>query len=111
MSKTTRYLLFGLPLLVFLVLVVLFWSRLGADPSELPSARIGKLVPAFQLSTLGEPSHIVTQNDLKGQVLLLNVWATWCMTCQAEHPTLKQLADSGVPIIGVNYKDSRSAAL
>jgi len=111
MSKTSRYILFGLPLLVFLGLAVLFWTQLGHDPTALPSARLGKPLPAFQLSTLDDPMHVVTQNDLKGKVQLLNVWATWCMTCQAEHPILKQLADAGVPIVGVNYKDYRSAAL
>lgn len=111
MSKTTRYALFALPLLVFLGLALLFWHQIGKDPSELPSARIGHPVPDFQLSSLTQPEKILTQNSVKGQVALLNVWATWCVSCQVEHPVLKQLANQGVPIIGVNYKDYRSAAL
>jgi cytochrome c biogenesis protein CcmG/thiol:disulfide interchange protein DsbE len=111
MGKTGRYLLFALPLLVFVGLALLFWSRIGHDPTELPSARIGKPLPAFQLTSLHDPAHWYTQDDVKGQVMLLNVWATWCVSCQVEHPVLKQLADAGIVIIGVNYKDERSAAL
>jgi cytochrome c biogenesis protein CcmG/thiol:disulfide interchange protein DsbE len=111
MAKSTRYMLFGLPLLGFLGLVVLFWSQLGHDPTELPSARLNKPLPEFKLSVLNDPMKVITQNDLKGQVFLLNVWATWCVSCQAEHPVLKKLADAGVMIIGVNYKDDRKVAL
>lgn len=111
MNKTTRYALFALPLLAFLGLAFLFWHQIGKDPTELPSARLGQSVPDFKLSSLHQPEKLLTANDVKGQVSLLNVWATWCVSCQVEHPVLKRLADAGVPIIGVNYKDYRSAAL
>lgn len=110
MPVRSRTLLFGLPLLAFLGLAVLFWTRLGHDPTELPSARLGKAFPDFQLPSLDDPAHTISQKDIAGKVALVNVWATWCATCLAEHPTLKKLADAGIPIYGVNYKDVRSAA-
>jgi cytochrome c biogenesis protein CcmG, thiol:disulfide interchange protein DsbE len=110
MNKPLRIVFYALPLLVFIGLALLLGSRLGTDPSALPSARIGKPMPDFQLSALESPSKILTAADVKGQVLFLNVWATWCISCQVEHPVLKHMAEQGVPIIGINYKDYREAA-
>lgn len=111
MTKPWRIALYAVPLLVFLVLAILLGSRLGTDPTELPSARIGKPVPEFRLSSLKEPERMLSADDLKGQVTILNVWATWCISCQVEHPVLMQLQAMGVPIVGVNYKDYRESAL
>ncbi|WP_300725880.1 DsbE family thiol:disulfide interchange protein [Pseudomonas sp.] len=110
MSKPVRLALYALPLLLFIGLAVLLGSRLGKDPTELPSARIGKPLPDFSLSTLDTPEKKLTAADVKGQVLFLNVWATWCISCQVEHPVLKHMAEQGVPIIGINYKDYRESA-
>lgn len=105
-----RALLF-LPLLIaFGIGVVLFWG-LDKDPTKLESARIDDPVPAFSLPSLQEPTKLVSQNDLKGKVSLLNVWATWCPSCRVEHPYLLKIAkEYGVPVIGLNYKDDREAA-
>src|SRR6218665_1281067 len=111
MNKPLRLAFYALPLLVFIGLALLLGSRLGTDPTELPSARIGKPLPDFQLTALDAPEKILTAADVKGQVLFLNVWATWCISCQVEHPVLKHMAEQGVPIIGINYKDYREAAL
>jgi len=111
MKKPLRIAFYAMPLLVFVGLAILLGSRLGTDPTELPSARIGKPMPDFQLSNLAVPEKILTTADVKGQVAFLNVWATWCISCQVEHPVLKHMAEEGVPIIGVNYKDYREAAL
>jgi cytochrome c biogenesis protein CcmG/thiol:disulfide interchange protein DsbE len=97
-----------LPLLVFLLLVVFFGVGLFLDPRELPSelARNQRPVPEFSLPSLTEPNRILTQDDLKGEVALLNVWATWCPTCKEEHDFLNILAlEQGVRIFGINYKD------
>lgn len=110
MNKPVRIAFYALPLLIFIGLALLLGSRLGTDPTELPSARIGKPMPDFQLSALDAPEKILTAADVKGQVLFLNVWATWCISCQVEHPVLKHMAKQGVPIIGINYKDYREAA-
>jgi cytochrome c biogenesis protein CcmG/thiol:disulfide interchange protein DsbE len=110
MKTPWKIALYAGPLLVFVALALLLGSRLGTDPTVLPSARIGQPMPDFQLGTVADPGRLVTAADLKGQVSVLNVWATWCISCQVEHPVLLQMAAQGIPIIGVNYKDYREAA-
>lgn len=100
---------FFLPLILFLALVVLFLRGLELDPTEMPSALIDKPVPAFSLPALHE-DKLLTQQELAGEVTLLNVWATWCISCRAEHPMLNQLAEQGIRIVGLNYKDDRQKA-
>src|SRR5690606_7397062 len=78
-------------------------------PSELPSALIGKPFPTFSLPAV-EGERTITQADLKGKPALVNVWATWCVACRVEHPMLNKLAQMGVTIHGVNYKDDNAAA-
>ena len=106
-----RYIVF-IPLALFLALGVLLWRGLQLDPSELPSALIDKPMPTFSLSALDDPSRTLTEKDLQfGEPVLLNVWATWCPSCKAEHAQLNRIAqDEGVKIIGVNYKDERGKA-
>src|SRR3990167_3986297 len=96
--------------LFFFLGVALFLSRgLFLNPSELPSALIGKPFPAFSLPAV-EGDKTISQADLKGQPALVNVWATWCVACRVEHPVLNKLAQQGVTIHGVNYKDDNAAA-
>lgn len=102
-----RTLLFAIPLLLFMALAVVFFSRLGEDPNRLPTALAGKPLPAFSLPTLD--GGTLTQDDLRGP-LLLNVWGTWCPACYEEHPYLLELAKQGVVIVGLNYKDDPAAA-
>ncbi len=111
MSSRLKLLLLSLPLVGFLILLLLLWRGLGNDPTLLPSALINRPLPSFRAATLADSQQIVTPENLKGEIALLNVWATWCPTCQAEHATLKALAGQGVVIYGVNYKDDRDKAL
>ncbi len=83
---------------------------LNNDPSELPSALLAKPFPEFEQPALGEPQRLLTRDDLLGKPALVNVWATWCPTCRAEHEYFNQLAAQGVPIIGINYKDNEASA-
>ncbi|HNH20011.1 MAG: DsbE family thiol:disulfide interchange protein [Pseudomonadales bacterium] len=106
----TRWKLF-IPLLLFLALGAFLLRGLFMDPTLLPSPLIGKPLPAFTLGTLADPAGVKRQSDLTGEVALVNVWATWCISCRAEHPWLMKIAAMGVPIYGVNYKDQREAAL
>ncbi|PXF29320.1 hypothetical protein WH50_21345 [Pokkaliibacter plantistimulans] len=106
-----RKALFFLPLIVAFGLGVLFWQSLGKDPSTLPSALINKPLPDFSLPTVEKSSELISAARLKGQPVLLNVWATWCPSCHMEHPYFMQLAKQGVPIIGINYKDDRASAM
>lgn len=106
-----------LPLILFFGLVVAFvvqlrWNADGHDPKALESALIGKPVPAFQLESLYDPNKPIDVSVLKtGTPRLLNVWATWCPTCYAEHQYLTELAKQGVEIVGIDYKDDRTKAL
>jgi cytochrome c biogenesis protein CcmG/thiol:disulfide interchange protein DsbE len=98
-----------LPLIIFAVLALFLFRGLSLDPRELPSALIDKPFPAFSLPSLqGEES--LDRSLVTGEVSLVNVWATWCISCRVEHPYLQQLAASGVNIVGLNYKDDPVAA-
>lgn len=104
-----RYLV---PLFVFLGLVVLFVAGLHRDPSLVPSPLINKPLPEFTLPTVQNPHEVVKSDQLQGEVTLLNVWASWCVSCRYEHPVLMDLAHSKeVKIVGFNYKDTRTDAL
>ncbi|PLR33977.1 DsbE family thiol:disulfide interchange protein [Chimaeribacter californicus] len=111
-----RKLLF-IPLILFLLLATAFVVQLqrnahGDDPTRLESALLGKPVPVFTLASLAEPGKTYSQSVLHdGKPLLLNVWATWCPTCRAEHQYLNSLAAQGVRVVGLNYKDDRAKAV
>jgi cytochrome c biogenesis protein CcmG/thiol:disulfide interchange protein DsbE len=95
-----------LPLLVFLGLVLVFAVRLDRDPGKIPSALIGRPVPAFSLPPVKGRELGLSSADLHGEVSLVNVFASWCVACREEHPLLMQLKADGVVMIhGLNYKD------
>jgi cytochrome c biogenesis protein CcmG, thiol:disulfide interchange protein DsbE len=99
---------FLLPLAIFIGLLVFLGIGLRLNPREIPSPFIGKPAPAFNLTQLHEPGKSISPQDMAGQVWLLNVWASWCVSCRQEHPVLMDFAKSNVvPIIGLNYKDGR----
>jgi cytochrome c biogenesis protein CcmG/thiol:disulfide interchange protein DsbE len=102
----------SIPLGIFVVLVAFLWVGLGRDPSVVPSPLIGKPAPAFRLAQLHKPNDWLQADDLKGKVWLLNVWASWCVSCREEHPLLLQLAKAKiVPVYGLDYKDKTEQAL
>lgn len=105
-----------LPLIIFLALVAAFLVQLqrnaqGDDPKTLESALVGKPVPAKTLTDLLSTKTFDESLFKQGKPLLLNVWATWCPTCYAEHQYLNHLAKQGVPIIGLDYKDNSEKAV
>jgi cytochrome c biogenesis protein CcmG/thiol:disulfide interchange protein DsbE len=103
---------FLIPLLLFIGLVVFLAIGLNRDPHEVPSPLINKAAPAFEASQLAEASKTFSPVSMKGQVWILNVWASWCVACREEHPVLVELAKSQVaPVIGLDYKDKREDAL
>lgn len=102
-----------IPLLICLLLGVFFYLflKMDKDPNAMPSALVGKPVPAFNLPALdGERGEMVDQTVFGGELALINVWATWCLPCREEHPFLMELARQGVKIIGVSYKDEPGLA-
>ncbi|HET9821706.1 MAG TPA: DsbE family thiol:disulfide interchange protein [Burkholderiaceae bacterium] len=102
---------FILPLVVIAILFAFFGVGLKLNPREVPSPLIDKPAPAFSLPRLDEPGQRLGRDDLRGQVWLLNVWASWCVACREEHPLLVEFARRKlVPIYGLNYKDQRPDA-
>lgn len=105
----TRFLL---PLALFVGLVIFLAIGLRRDPHEVPSPLINKPAPVFQLPQLHEQAKTFSPQEMRGKVWLLNVWASWCISCREEHPLLLALARSGeVPLYGLNYKDQRNDAI
>lgn len=102
---------FLLPLFAFIALVGVLWVGLSLDPRALPSPLVGRDAPQFDLPELRNPELRFASEDMLGKPALLNVWASWCVTCRQEHPMLEQLRRAGVPVYGLNYKDTRSDAL
>jgi len=98
-----RYLI---PFAIFMVMVVFLAIGLKLDPKEVPSPLIDKPAPAFALPRLDNPQQTIGVADMKGKVWLLSVWASWCVSCRAEHEVVKELARlKEIDIIGLNYKD------
>ncbi len=91
------------PLVVFGVLAAFLYKGLSLNPTELPSAMVGKQLPMVQWRQLS--GETIEAGEFLGQPALINVWATWCPTCKAEHGYLNTLSKQGVRIIGLNYKD------
>jgi cytochrome c biogenesis protein CcmG/thiol:disulfide interchange protein DsbE len=97
---------FLLPLIAFAILVGFLAVGLTRDPSDVPSPLIGKPAPQFSLPQLDDASKSFSPATMKGRVWLLNVWASWCVTCREEHPVLVEFAKTGgVPVVGLDYKD------
>lgn len=104
-----RYLI---PLGVFLVISGFLAVGLFLNPGQIPSPLIGKPAPEFELQQLHDPRQVVTHRDMAGQVWMLNVFASWCVTCRHEHPLLVELnRHQVIPIVGLNYKDRREDAI
>ena len=110
MGQHTRRTLLLLPLALFLVLAGFLLRGLQLDPRTLPSALIDQPLPAFELPVLGE-ARKVNRAAVIGEPSLFNVWASWCVSCRVEHPFLTELARRGVPVYGINYKDTEAEAL
>jgi cytochrome c biogenesis protein CcmG/thiol:disulfide interchange protein DsbE len=92
----------------FAGLVALLAIGLGLNPRDVPSPLVGKPAPAFTLARLAEPEKTFSPKDMQGKVWLMNVWASWCVSCRQEHPVLVEFSKKvDVPLIGLNYKEVR----
>ena len=95
-------------LIGFGALVALLAVGLGLNPRDVPSPLIGKPAPEFALARLDAPARTFSPREMQGRVWLLNVWATWCVSCRQEHPVLVELArKNGLALVGLNYKEVR----
>ena len=101
-----------IPLAIFLVMAVFLGIGLTRDPRKLPSTMIDKPAPQFTLKQVAALDKNFSPEDMKGQVWMLNVWASWCTACRVEHPLLVEISNSKiVPLIGLDYKDKPEDAL
>ncbi len=92
-------------------MVVLLAVGLTLNPREIPSPFIGKPAPEFSLAELDEKAAPITPEAFRGEVWIMNVWASWCVACQQEHPLLMEMADRNlIKLVGLNYKDKRNDA-
>ncbi len=113
-----RVLFLSAPLVLVIGLVILFASQMGRDTSFLPSVLINKPVPQFALGPIEGIKEVIgdipgfSTEDLKGQVSVVNVFASWCLACRQEHPLLMDLKERGIArMFGINQKDAPEDAL
>jgi cytochrome c biogenesis protein CcmG/thiol:disulfide interchange protein DsbE len=103
-----------LPIGIFVVLGILLavGLKIADRKGDLPSPLIGRQMPSFSLPVLGQEGTIVDSQELLGEPMLINFWASWCVTCRVEHPVIEDLAASGaIRIIGLNFRDETQDAL
>ncbi|MEY4471027.1 MAG: Thiol:disulfide interchange protein DsbE [Pseudomonadota bacterium] len=100
-----------LPLVLFLGMVVFLAVGLNRNPQEIPSPLIGRPAPVFQLPSI-DAAQSVSTAAFKGQLTLVNFWATWCAGCKDEHPILLALSrQPGLQMVGINYKELQASEL
>jgi cytochrome c biogenesis protein CcmG, thiol:disulfide interchange protein DsbE len=100
---------FLIPLVLFGVLVGFLAVGLTRNPQEIPSPLVGKPAPAFALATLDRSVPPFGPQNMRGQIWMLNVWATWCVACRQEHPLLVAFSKANqLPIVGLSYKEIQS---
>jgi cytochrome c biogenesis protein CcmG/thiol:disulfide interchange protein DsbE len=103
-----------LPVILFLLLGVLLavGLKIADHKEDLPSPLVGREMPKFTLPLLGQEETIIDSDDLLGEPMLINFWASWCVTCRVEHPVINQLAETGaIRVIGLNFRDETDDAL
>ncbi len=99
------------PLVLFVILVGFLYIGLDLDPKKLPSPLIGKEFPNLEVEDFDSGTRYYTSDKTQDKISLVNVWASWCVTCRAEHEMLNEIAKTNkVQMIGVNYKDTKNAA-
>jgi cytochrome c biogenesis protein CcmG/thiol:disulfide interchange protein DsbE len=96
----------------FVIMIVIFVVGLGRDPSKVPSPLIDNPAPEYELPRVKDPGSTTGSADYRGQMVLVNIWATWCVGCRQEHDYLLELAGRNeIPIYGINWRDQRDEAL
>ena len=97
------------PLLVFLVIGIFLFLSLNSNPDKLPSPLVGKIFPEIEGADFYTNEAVKLNELLDGQLSLINVWASWCVTCRKEHQMIMNIAkNNDLKLIGINYKDTRN---
>ena len=109
-QSASKQFIWLLPLMIFMGLAVMLWTRLGVDPTVVPQATTDHKLPVFHLSRLADGKPLTNAN-LPTKPFILNVWGSWCPTCAIEQPFLLKMQQQGVVLVGVNYKDQPADAL
>jgi len=100
-----------MPLIGFIIIAAFLYVSLSSNPRELPSPFIGKAFPDIEVEDFYTGESISLRDTFRGSTTLVNVWASWCVTCRAEHQMLMNIAkESSIQFIGLNYKDTRADA-
>ena len=95
------------PPILFLSIATIFaFGLLRENPNTLPSVMIGKAAPTLVTEPLGNLNPVTKEMIQANELKLVNFWASWCGPCRAEHPNLTQLAKNGLPVLGLNFKDT-----
>lgn len=104
---------YWIPLGLFLTFTLILWKGLSIGPQKLPYLTSDRHLPKFTLPLINDPMKIITEQELKGQVGLIHVWATWCSVCLQEHAELMNLTKQypEYPIYGINFQDEKDAVL
>lgn len=103
---------FLLPFLVFIVIGLLLWFGLHLNPHRIDSPLLNKPLPIFREPSVNVPNHFITRQDFLSHITLLNVFATWCLSCEIEHPVLMNIANTKrIKLVGLDYKDQRKAVI
>ena len=98
-----------LPLLVFLVVGVFLFLSLNSDPNKLPSPLVGKKFPIIEGNDFYSNETVKLNDLMDNNLALVNVWASWCVTCRKEHQVIMNIAkNNNLKLIGINYKDTKS---
>ncbi len=112
MDKKQNTLRNSLVAVIFIATIVAFYILVGQDKTKLPSQLIDRPTPNFKVEDLLNPEVIRTEADFKGQITLLNVWASWCPSCYTEHPYWQEYAKNpDITLVGLNYRDTKPKAL
>lgn len=99
-------------LVVFVIMIGVFVIGLGKDPRKIPSPLIDNPAPQYELPRVRDAASSVGSADYAGQLVLVNIWATWCVGCRQEHQFLNELAARNIiPIYGINWRDQRDEAV
>ena len=108
---TLSRLIYFIPPVIFALMIgMMFWGLQRDNPDDLPSTLIGRMAPALDLPALGDLPTITPAALMRDEIKIVNYWASWCVPCRVEHPNIQALADQGLAVYGVNFKDSPQPA-